>query len=147
MIESHIICPKCYSLLQKKDDKIVCTNCNTEFQEGEKINLSLGELVKIKRKESAAIKKLQPKPKKPHIIKKRRKRHSTGFYAVTRIPPRRGKPRGAWRYRSKIFGLNVCRVDLDTLKNDILKLGGEWVIVDEEVAEKSMEIDRRSRDV
>lgn len=145
MLESNTICPKCYSLLQKKGNDIVCTNCSAKYHKGDEIKIPLKELLKIKNKENRIINKSKPRPKEARILN--RKRHSTGFYGVTRLSPRRGKPKGGWRYRSKAFNLNILRVDLNTLKNDVLELGGEWKVVNEEVAKKSIEINKRYNNV
>lgn len=143
-MKSNIICPKCYFLLQKSGKDIICTNCGAKFHQGDKITIPLKDLLKIKSKEASTIRKTQPKRKNPRIIQ--RKKHSTGFYGVSRISPKKNKPKGCWRYRSKALGISIVRTNINELKKEVLRLGGEWKIVNKEVAEKSMKIDRRYND-
>ena len=135
------VCPKCYKPLKEHNDKIICSNCGSEYNHGETVVLPLKQLVKMKNEENKLNKVKKPDPKEARILK--RKKHSTGFYGVSRIKPRKGKPKGCWRYRSKVFGINILRVDLRELKEDVINMGGEWRVVNEEVAEKSRKINQR----
>ena len=135
------VCPKCLSRLYEHEEKIICLECGSEYFHGDTVMVPLSQLIKIRSEEDKIKQAKLPAPKKARITK--RKRHSTGFYAVSRVKPRKGKPKGCWRYRSKAFDLNIIRVDLNDLKEDVLKKGGKWYIVDEVSAKKSMNINRR----
>lgn len=131
-------------MMEVTDNSIDCPKCGAHFTPGEEIILPLSKIFRATSKENARVNanRIRREHQKRIYVRKT-KGHSTGFYAVTRVPISKRKPRGSWRYRSISNGINIQRVDLRDLKRAVEKRGGDWKIVDKESAKRSIEENRR----